>query len=86
MSDDDLSAIFQAQREESKDRRERNRLRGQAELESAGVAFEAKNNGAHLVVLERIDYWPGTGLWKDREVPQEGRGINSLIGYARRFE
>lgn len=83
MADDDLATLFQAQSDESKERRARNRERGAGELERAGIAFTAKNNGAHLIVADRVDYWPGTGLWKDREVPHDGRGINALVDYMR---
>lgn len=85
MSDEDLASVFRAHHDESKERRERNRLRGAAELERAGIAFESKNNGAHLIVLHRLDYWPGTGAWKDRDLPHEGRGINALMDYVRRL-
>lgn len=84
MSDDDTLADYWRDvkphmQEASRRRREANRRTGRGRLEAAGVSFVVKNEGAHLIVLNRWDYWPGTGLWKDRQSKAEGRGIRSLL-------
>jgi len=54
-------------------------------LRAAGLVFTSHNEGAHLVVqatqLEgvRVDFWPGTGLWKVRGRLHQGRGVKPLI-------
>lgn len=84
MSDDDTLADYWRDvrphmQAESRARREVNRRTGIERLRSAGVAFQVKNGGAHLIVLDRWDYWPGTGLWIDRKTKARGRGIRPLL-------
>ena len=61
---DDSVALWHHNREESKARRANNRERSAGVLSRHGVAFEAKNGGAHLIVKHEhltADFWPGTG-------------------------
>lgn len=58
-------------------------LRIQA-LKDAGVVFEAKNNGEHLVIPTlngSIDFWPSTGKWKPRDSADMGMGLIDLLAY-----
>lgn len=48
-------------------------------LEQAGIPFESKNGGAHLLVAGRYDFWPGTGLWQARGEATKQRGGRRLI-------
>lgn len=83
-------------RQQSQFRRKRNREYGAKALRDAGVQFESKNNGAHLIVTQMqrvagvelpltVDYWPGTGLWIIRGAQDRpdgrGRGIRKLLKY-----
>lgn len=81
----ELGDTFRAMRDDSKARRARNRAYGAAGLLAAGVRFSTRNQGDHLMIEEpgrrRIDYWPGTGLWKEASGRHSGRGINSLLKY-----
>jgi hypothetical protein len=65
----------------SQEKRASNRESGARILTEAGIPYESKNGGAHLVVGERYDYWPGTGLWIHRETRHKGRGIRGLIAH-----
>lgn len=73
---------------ESSQRRARHRQSSPEMLAAAGIAFETKNAGAHLIVTHNgrtVDFWPGTGLWHLR--PHDGRkrrGVRELIAYLRR--
>lgn len=58
------------------DKRAENRLQSTHMLRVAGIPFTELNNGAHLQI-GKIDFWPGTGLYKDGSL--EGRGIENLI-------
>ncbi len=52
-------------------------------LQQAGIHFTTNNNGVHLIVEGRegfIDYWPGTGRWKDRS-GISGFGVFNLVKY-----
>ena len=66
----------------SREKRAANRQSSTQILEDAGIPFESKNMGAHLIVLSGdgyVDFWPGTGLWKVRNSGQKGRGIKALL-------
>ena len=52
-------------------------------MERSGVPFVSKNNGVHLIVADRWDYWPSTGLFIDRITKKKGRGVNNLLRCAR---
>lgn len=79
---------FMKQRSMAK--RRANRQNGEAALTRAKVPFLKKNHGAHLIVhpdepMWRVDYWPGTGLWRAVGGLTEGRGIESLMRYLKQF-
>ena len=70
----------------SRVRRARNRKNGESELFTRGIPFLKKNGGAHLIVyptdgMKRVDFWPGTGLWRSYWGSHEGRGIGSLLAH-----
>lgn len=81
----DMGDVFNAMKEESKERRQRNRDKGAEILLELGVTFTTHNVGAHIVVDvtadERVDYWPGTGRWRSRNADAKGFGIADLVGY-----
>lgn len=60
--------------------KESNRRESKEILKKAGIVFTEHNKGAHLKI-GKIDFWPGTGLFRDEE--HEGRGINNFIEYLR---
>ena len=76
-------------REESRLRRRGHRDKAPELLREAGIEYMSFNNGAHLVVLpggSKIDFWPGTGKWKERPKRpvqhgslREGRGVFNLV-------
>ena len=77
----DMGEIFNAMKQESKERRERNRNSSAALLEEKGIRFESKNGGAHLIVTGKnclIDFWPGTGKYIARN-GKRGRGVHNLM-------
>ena len=75
----DMGDDFRAMKAHSQEKRARNREYGAKALREAGVPFESKNDGAHLIVKSAINYWPGTGLWSERSGSAKGRGIKSLL-------
>lgn len=48
-------------------------------IKKAGIPFTSKNNGIHLIVMERWDFWPSTGLFIDRQTKKKGRGVFNLL-------
>lgn len=83
---DDWREFSRMKREESKAKRAANRRSSADNLKAAGIAFEAKNDGAHLIVSHPsgvVDFWPGTGLWIAR-AGKQGRGVRKLIKYLER--
>ncbi len=73
-----MAVDFHTMREASKQRRAGNREQSTAELVKAGVFFETKNHGTHLIVGD-YDFFPGTGLWSHRKSGTTGRGVFNLI-------
>jgi hypothetical protein len=84
----DVGDIFNdtraARADESKVRRAGNREKSAAVLAGAGVAFVSNNGGAHLVVEDRVDFWPGTGLWIVRKTLHRERGVFKLVKWLQR--
>jgi len=71
-----------AMQEASKQRKAANRAAATKLLKAAGLAFESKNDGAHLVVRDNgmvFDFWPGTGLWQMRGARHQRRGVHALL-------
>ena len=62
-------------------RRAESRARNVAALNKAGIPYVSKNGGAHLIVAEAVDWWPGTGLWHSRTLPTKGYGLRSLLEF-----
>lgn len=74
-------------KERNQKKRASNRVSSAALLTSAGIPFESKNNGAHLVVhvgQTVADFWPGTGLWSIRGSGKQRRGVRTLIAALKR--
>ena len=70
----------------SRHKRSQNRKEGERVLLSKRIPFLNKNGGAHLIVWpedpkRRVDYWPGTGLWRSYWGTHEGRGIASMLEF-----
>lgn len=77
----DMGELFKDLKDESKQRRANHREQSPKLLEDAGIGFESKNLGAHLIVESTkclIDFWPGTGKWISRK-GKHGRGVFNLI-------
>lgn len=72
---------FKRMRELSQAKRSHNREHSAALLENSGIAFDRKNDGAHLIILSnpKIDFYPGTGLWRVRGENKSHRGVKSLL-------
>lgn len=71
-----------AMKEESQRKRSSNRESSSRLLAEAGISFEPKNGGSHLIVSGAgvvVDFWPGTGLWVVRGSKERRRGVRQLI-------
>ncbi len=83
--DDDVgsTAWWRDVKRAKKEKRAENTDRSTEILVIAGIPFVSKNNGAHLIVDGRYDFWPSTGLWMERDgrgaKRKKHRGIRSLI-------
>lgn len=71
--------MSEQEREASKEKRKGNREWSTNLLQTRGVPFVSKNLGAHLIVAERFDFWPGTGLFIERKTGKKGRGVHKLL-------
>jgi hypothetical protein len=71
----------------AQDKKAHNREGSPALLTAAGIAFDVRNNGAHLIVSHNglvVDFWPGTGKWIPRPSGRPGRGVRPLIAFLKR--
>lgn len=77
----DMGEMWKDLKKIQQKKRSNNRIGGAELLNEAGIKFETKNAGAHLIVQgndELIDFWPGTGRWMVRR-GKTGFGVNNLI-------
>lgn len=75
--------LYREMRHESQKRRAHNRKSSAQLLRTRNIDFESRNGGAHLIVNSkgrRIDFWPGTGRWRDHN-GRTGFGIRRLLLY-----
>lgn len=84
IDDDDLGSLFRAKREASQAKRADNRTFSTNLLRERGVFFTEHNRGAHLIVMDKWDFWPGTGKWAERKgraghAKRQGRGVRELL-------
>lgn len=80
----ELGETFDGWRAMKQRKRAGNRENSAALLTKRGFAFEAKNDGAHLIVTAGstvVDFWPGTGLWHARGSSRKGRGVFGLMRF-----
>lgn len=84
--DESLSDTYRAMHERDKAKRADRREDAPELLTKAGIPFESRNSGAHLVVTaERrvIDFWPGTALWIVRGREDRNYGVHHLITFVK---
>ena len=93
--DSDIAALGEILDERSKARRASNRVSSAELLKASGVDYETRNGGVHLMIQRegwRIDFWPGTGLWraecrsknlagKSLVSKASGRGVFALLSW-----
>ena len=48
-------------------------------LKENKINFISKNNGVHLIVENKYDFYPSTGLFINRENKKKKRGVKNLI-------
>lgn len=78
----DMGDDFNALKKMRQEKRASNRDDSAEMLRQAGVTFESKNIGAHLIVQagkKMVDFWPGTGLWLVRGDKVRRRGVRELV-------
>jgi hypothetical protein len=84
----DSADMWRDVRKHAQAKRASNRQGSADVLRREGIAFEARNDGAHLIVSvgERVaDFWPGTGLFQVRG-GKRGRGVCNLVKQLRALE
>lgn len=75
----ELAENFKEMRENSKVKRAKNLFRSTEIVKESGVKFEVKNGGYHLVVDDRYDFYPSTGMFIERKTRKTGRGVFKLL-------
>ena len=70
---------FRAMKTSSQIKRAMNRESSADMLRRLDIPFVVKNSGAHLIVADAWEFWSGTGKWRHRSLPINGRGVRSLL-------
>lgn len=76
--------FFKNRRKANQRKKAHNRENSPKMLKEAGVQFRSCNDGLHLIVQgpkEAIDFWPGTGKWRERGTNITRYGVRGLIKY-----
>jgi len=76
---EEMIDIFNAMKEIRLEKRRNNKDQSTRQLVASGLSFESKNNGVHLIVRSRWDFWPSTGLYVDRKTGKRRRGVRNLL-------
>lgn len=86
----EMGELWNYARSMRQEKRAANRESSADLLRQAGIPFQPRNAGAHLIVMpkagELIDFWPGTGLWQQRGTTRKNRGVRSLIKHCNKGE
>ncbi len=81
----DMGDLFNAHKKMKQEKRSDNREQSAEILARAGIIFESRNIGAHLIVSSSIgviDFWPGTGKWIVRDKKKiTRRGVAKLVNF-----
>ena len=79
-----MGDMYKDLRELSKQERRERTLEAPAKLKAAGLAFELKNGGSHVILMTQtrvVDFWPGNELWIVRGSKKRQYGIDELIAF-----
>lgn len=79
-----LTELFQENRIRWQEKRRINTEESTRILTERGVFFTSHNNGGHLIVCDRWDFFPATGKFNERRghsghAKRTGRGVLNLI-------
>ena len=74
----EIGDIFEAIREERREKKLTNRKRSIARLRENNIEF-IKYTEIHLFVDNTFDFFPSTGLFIERATKKQGRGVFNLI-------
>ena len=77
----EMGEIYYAMRKAKQERKQANKANGTEKIKRSGYSFVTHNDGLHIVIENRVDYWPSTGKFIDRQTKRKGRGILPLLKY-----
>lgn len=78
----EMGDLWRQHNKERKEKRWDNLDRSLSLLRKVNVKFKSfDTQGLHLLIDERIDFWPTTGRWVVRNSKDKGRGVQQLIKY-----
>lgn len=88
IEDDDMGDLWRSIKAQRQEKRADNRRSSEELLREAGITFENKNFGAHLIVRPSgsgatVDFWPGTGRWTVRGTNRTAFGVHKLIEWSK---
>lgn len=75
----EIADAFRAIREAEQAEKAKRRDDAPRILAQHDVGFRSYNDGVHLFVRGRVDFYPGTQNWRDRKTYKVGRGVFALL-------
>lgn len=80
----DINEDWKLLKEQNKNKKRNNLKCSLDQLKGKGIIYRLLNaNTLQFLVLEKIDFYPTTGYWKDREKNKSGRGVKKLVSYVK---
>jgi hypothetical protein len=81
----DMKEVFDAMDEDRKQKRLVEAEESLSTLKEEGVPHRICNAlNWHVLVDEKVDFWPSTGKWRVRGSGRTGRGVRALLGWWRK--
>lgn len=82
--DDNMGDIFRSHRKAQQEKRRENKALSTTRVRDSGVPFKSHNDGEHLILAGRWDFWPSTGRYIERKgiagkAKRQGRGVFNLL-------
>lgn len=75
----DLRHAYKEYNEAKRELRDEFLRRDSLVLADTGLPIIRMNDGYHLRIADRVDFWPTTGTWREFRGGAHGRGIASML-------
>ena len=75
----ELAETFKAMKLHNKNKRQQNLEDNTRKLLENMIEYKSYNHGYHLVIDDKIKFYPSTGVFIVRSTKQKGKGFNNMM-------